>query len=52
MREDILDCTARLVANRVAHKLKVDELDGMVERLRTATGGPGKAGPSPRGSWS
>jgi len=28
--------TARLVANRIAHKLRVDELDAMVERLRDA----------------
>jgi len=36
IREEILACTARLVANRVAHKLRVDELDAMVERLRAA----------------
>lgn len=36
VREEIQVCTARLVANRVAHKLRVDELDAMVERLRTA----------------
>jgi len=34
--EEISVCTARLVANRVAHKLRVDELDSMVERLRDA----------------
>jgi ATP phosphoribosyltransferase len=28
--------TARLVANRIAHKLRVDELDAMVDRLRDA----------------
>ncbi len=33
-REEISVCTARLLANRVAHKLRVDELDAMVERLR------------------
>lgn len=37
--EEISICTARLVANRVAHKLRVDELDRMVERLRGATKG-------------
>jgi ATP phosphoribosyltransferase len=36
--EEISVCTARLVANRVAHKLRVDELDRMVERLREAAG--------------
>lgn len=34
--EEISVCTARLIANRVAHKLRVDEIDAMVERLRTA----------------
>lgn len=33
---EISRCTARLVANRIAHKLRVDELDAMVERLRAA----------------
>ena len=36
VREEILACTARLVANRVAHKLRVDELDALVGRLREA----------------
>lgn len=36
--EEISVCTARLVANRVAHKLRVDELDAMVARLREAAG--------------
>lgn len=35
-REEISICTARLIANRVAHKLSVDEIDSMVERLREA----------------
>jgi ATP phosphoribosyltransferase len=35
-REQIMICTARLLANRVAHKLRVDEVDEMVERLRVA----------------
>jgi len=34
--DEISVCTARLLANRVAHKLRVDEIDGMVERLREA----------------
>jgi ATP phosphoribosyltransferase len=33
--------TARIVANRIAHKLRVDELDAMVERLRDAAPEPG-----------
>jgi len=34
--DEISVCTARLLANRVAHKLRVDEIDAMVERLREA----------------
>jgi ATP phosphoribosyltransferase len=37
VREEIVQCTARLVANRVAHKLRADEIDGLVSRLREAT---------------
>jgi ATP phosphoribosyltransferase len=33
IREVIADCTARLVANRVAHKLRQAEIDALVERL-------------------
>jgi ATP phosphoribosyltransferase len=33
IREEIAVCTARLIANRVAHKLKARELDGLLERL-------------------
>ncbi|MGI8727993.1 MAG: ATP phosphoribosyltransferase [Solirubrobacterales bacterium] len=36
VREEISTSTARLVANRVAHKLRVDEIDRMVERLRAS----------------
>jgi ATP phosphoribosyltransferase len=36
VREEIAACTARLVANRVAHKLRAAEIDGLVERLREA----------------
>jgi ATP phosphoribosyltransferase len=32
--EDIVDCTARLIANPVAHKLKANEIDALVERIR------------------
>jgi ATP phosphoribosyltransferase len=34
VREEIATCTARLVANRVAHKLRAAEIDALVERLR------------------
>ena len=37
--DEISICTARLVSNRVAHKLRVAELDCMVERLREAARG-------------
>jgi ATP phosphoribosyltransferase len=37
IREEIADSTARLVANRIAHKLRAEEVDGLVERLREAT---------------
>jgi ATP phosphoribosyltransferase len=32
--EEIGDCTARLIANPVAHKLKARQLDELIERLR------------------
>ena len=34
VREEILDCTARLVVNRVSHKLRATEVDDVVERMR------------------
>jgi ATP phosphoribosyltransferase len=37
VREEIARCTARLVANRVAHKLRASEVDELVERLREAS---------------
>ena len=37
VREEIATSTARLIANRVAHKLRVVELDTMVRRLREVT---------------
>ncbi|MSO40495.1 MAG: ATP phosphoribosyltransferase [Solirubrobacterales bacterium] len=37
VREDIAPSTARLVANRVSHKLRAREVDDLVERLRKAT---------------
>jgi ATP phosphoribosyltransferase len=36
IREEIAACTARLVANRVAHKLRAAEVDELAERLRPA----------------
>ena len=36
VREEIVVCTARLVANRVAHKLRAREIDGLAERLKEA----------------
>jgi ATP phosphoribosyltransferase len=37
--EEISVCTARLIANRVAHKLRAAEIDAMVGRLREAARG-------------
>ena len=38
VREEIATCTARLVANRVAHKLRAAEVDELADRMRGATG--------------
>jgi ATP phosphoribosyltransferase len=32
--EEITECTARLIANPVAHKLKAEAIDALVERIR------------------
>jgi ATP phosphoribosyltransferase len=37
VREEIVECTARFVANRVAHKLRSREVDELTARLREAT---------------
>jgi ATP phosphoribosyltransferase len=37
VREEIVECTARFIANRVAHKLRSDEVDELTARLREAT---------------
>jgi ATP phosphoribosyltransferase len=37
VREEITRCTARLVANRVAHKLRAAEVDALVDRIREAS---------------
>ncbi|HET9185146.1 MAG TPA: ATP phosphoribosyltransferase [Solirubrobacterales bacterium] len=39
VREEILECSARLVANRVAHKLRAAEIDELTARLRRASAG-------------
>jgi ATP phosphoribosyltransferase len=37
VREEIATCTARLVANRVAHKLRAAEVDELANRMRGST---------------
>jgi ATP phosphoribosyltransferase len=37
VREEIVECTARFVANRVAHKLRAQEIDELTARLRETT---------------
>jgi ATP phosphoribosyltransferase len=37
VREEIVECTARFVANRVAHKLRAAEIDGLTAKLRGAS---------------
>ncbi len=39
VREEIVECTARFIANRVAHKLRAAEVDELTARLREASGG-------------
>jgi ATP phosphoribosyltransferase len=39
VREEIVECTARFVANRVAHKLRAREVDELTARLREVTAG-------------
>jgi ATP phosphoribosyltransferase len=41
VREEIVVCTARLIANPVAHKLKAAEIDAIVSRLRAIPAGAG-----------
>ena len=36
VREELARCTARVVANRVAHKLRAREVDELVGRLKGA----------------
>jgi ATP phosphoribosyltransferase len=37
VHEEIVECTARFVANRVAHKLRAAEIDELTEKLRRAS---------------
>ncbi|HET7178034.1 MAG TPA: ATP phosphoribosyltransferase [Solirubrobacterales bacterium] len=39
VREEIVECTARFVANRVAHKLRAREVDALTARLREGVAG-------------
>jgi ATP phosphoribosyltransferase len=39
VREEIVECTARFVANRVAHKLRGAEIDELTAKLREASQG-------------
>ena len=43
VREEIVVCTARFVANRVAHKLRAAEVDDLTARLREASRALGTA---------
>ena len=36
VREEIVECTARFVANRVAHKLRAAEIDALMAKLKEA----------------
>jgi ATP phosphoribosyltransferase len=38
VREEIVECSARFVANRVAHKLRAAEIDELTAKLRGAAG--------------
>lgn len=50
IREEIAICTARLVANRVAHKLRPKDVDGLVARLRNGGSGTDQRGGVSSGS--
>jgi ATP phosphoribosyltransferase len=41
IREEIVVCTARLIANPVAHKLKAAQIDGLLARVRGASAAAG-----------
>jgi ATP phosphoribosyltransferase len=40
VREEIVTCTARLIANPVSHKLKAAQIDDVLERLRALPAAP------------
>jgi len=42
VREELMVCTARLIANPVAHKLKAARIDELLERLRGLSAAAGK----------
>ncbi|HEY1596991.1 MAG TPA: ATP phosphoribosyltransferase [Thermoleophilaceae bacterium] len=37
-REEICECTARVIANPVAHKLKAEAIDDLIDRIRAVIG--------------
>ncbi len=39
VREEIVECTARLIANPVAYKLKAAQIDQLLERMRAGASG-------------
>jgi ATP phosphoribosyltransferase len=43
VREEIVVCTARLIANPVSHKLKAAAIDDLLTRLRALAGAPAPA---------
>ena len=47
VREQIVECTARLIANPVAYKLKAAAIDQLLEQLRA--GAPAAGSPTERG---
>jgi len=49
VREEIVVCTARLIANPVAHKLKATQIDDLLARLRGLADTPLAGGASSRG---
>jgi ATP phosphoribosyltransferase len=50
IREEIVVCTARLIANPVAHKLKARQIDELLARLRERSGARAAAGANALGS--
>jgi ATP phosphoribosyltransferase len=49
IREEIVVCTARLIANPVAHKLKASQIDELLARLRERSGASSAVGSDARG---